>query len=555
MAAPEGAYDLVVIGTGWYGLGSAKEYIQLHPHEKILILESGQYCGGTWSKDRLYPGLHSNNLWGSYEFPDFPMTEEEYGVREGQHVPADVLHEYLTDFAKHFGILERTRFNTRVNVVEAANDGWVLHTTGSEPIRTSKLIVATGLTSTPNLPTYPGSETFGPPLFHAKDFYKRAKILETCDRAVVVGAGKSAYDIAYAFATAKATVDLLIRPTGQGPVWLCPPYVTPLKRKLEELIATRFFSWMSPCPWQWDDGHTWAHWFLQGTRIGRIIVNKFWNIISDEVVDTFGFNKDKELAKLKPWNIAKWTGSAVGIHNFPTNFFDLVKQGRIRVHIAEIDRLEGTTVHLSNGERLETDAVICATGWKKASELKFVGFDTGLAQSPAEVQRLSKIADKHVLEMFPLLRDQPKFEVDVRPADPMRNYRFIVPSKAIFKRNIAFAGMVSAVTTAIFSTVQGLWISAYFDGKLQRVPETDDEVLQEIMLHTQFEKWRYPCGYGASLPDFAFDCILYADMLVNDLGLNCHRKGTYIREVFEAYKPRDYKGLSQEWAEKYGREE
>lgn len=552
MVASLDVYDCVVIGAGWYGLGSAKEYIQLHPNQKVLILESSPSCGGTWGKERLYPGLHSNNLWNSYEFPDFPMIESEYGIKEGQHIPAAVLHRYLTDFAKHFGVLERTKFNTKVDVIEAYNDDWILHTSAGD-IQTRNLIVATGLTSTPNFPQYPGADTFTPPYFHAKDFCKRADTVEKARSAVVVGAGKSAFDVAYAYATRNAQVDLIIRPTGQGPVWLCPPYVTPLKRKLEELLSTRFFTWMSPVPWQNEDGHTWAHWFLQGTALGRVIVDKFWHTISNEVVDTHGYQKHKELAQLQPWNIAKWTGSAVGIHNYPTNWFDLVKQGKIRVHIADITKLEGNTVHLTDGEAVETDVLVCATGWKKGSEFKYIGFDAGLP-SDINVEQLSKQADKQVLDMFPVLKDQPKLKFEPPPADPLRYYRFIVPSQAMLKkRNLAFAGAVSTVTTAIFSTVQGLWISAYFDGKLDRMPHSEDEVIDEIMLHTQFEKWRWPCGYGSNLPDFAFDSITYVDLLVNDLGLNCHRKGSYIQELFSPYKPRDYKGLTEEWAQKHDR--
>lgn len=553
-------YDLVVIGAGWYGLGSAKAYIQLHPDEKILVLEAESSCGGTWSKERLYPGLKSNNLWGSYEFPDFPMEEKVYGVSEGQHIPAAILHRYLTDFAKKFGVFERTLFETKVNSVEAtANDEWILDVTSksttSQTIRTRRLIVATGLTSQPNMPSYPGEETFKPPFFHAKEFCNRADTVGTCKRATVVGAGKSAFDVAYAFATdGKAQVDLIIRPTGQGPVWICPPYVTPLKRKMEELLSTRALTFMSPCPWQSEDGFSMAHSFLHRTGFGRFIVNNFWNQISSEVIETHGYNDDSEVFKLKPWNSAMWTGSGVGIHNYPTNFFELVKEGKIKVHLADIAKLDENTIHLTDGEKFETEVLICATGWKKTSEnLKFINYNSGLSLATAEIQRLSKEADKQVHEMFPVLKDQPVLRGAVKAEEPLRNYRFIVPSGSVFKRNIAYAGMVSTVCTSIFSTVQGIWISAFLDGKLTRTPKTEDEVTKEVMLHTQFEKWRYPCGYGASLPDFAFDSIPYVDLLINDIGLKNHRKSSPILELLEAYKPKDYIGLGEEWIEANGK--
>jgi cation diffusion facilitator CzcD-associated flavoprotein CzcO len=164
------------------------------------------------------------------------MSEEVYGPKEGQHIPAATLHRYLTDFANHFGITERTVFQTKVTAIEATEDGqWIIHTSSpidEDDVRTKKVIVATDLTSTPNIPTYPGEEIFKPPFFHAKDFCTRADTVKSCKVATVVGAGKSAFDCAYVFAKeGQAQVDLIIRPTGQGPVWLCPPYVTPLKKK------------------------------------------------------------------------------------------------------------------------------------------------------------------------------------------------------------------------------------------------------------------------------------------------------------------------------------
>lgn len=147
-------------------------YIELHPAEDVLILEAESSCGGTWSAGRLYPGLKSNNLLDTYEYPDFPMTPEVYGVQPGEHIPGQVLHRYLTDFAKKFGVYSRTKFNTRVESLEPTSEGgWHLSTTSNgitEKLQTKKVIVATGLTSQPNFPSYPGAETFDAPYFHAK---------------------------------------------------------------------------------------------------------------------------------------------------------------------------------------------------------------------------------------------------------------------------------------------------------------------------------------------------------------------------------------------------
>lgn len=47
-----------------------------------------------------------------------------------------------------------------------------------------------------------------------------------------------------------------------------------------------------------------------------------------------------------------------------------------------------------------------------------------------------------------------------------------------------------------------------------------------------------------------YDAIPYADMLLTDLGLRKHRKGSWFKERFEGYTIRDYKGINAEWVEK-----
>lgn len=573
-------YDVVVIGAGWFGLSAAKTYLETHPQERLLVLDSASSFGGSWAVDRLYPGLKSNNLKGSYEHPDFPMLEEVYGVKEGQHIPAQILHRYLTDFARHFGIFERTQLNTKVqHAKQDSRDEWdlTIRTTvhaaetpdvvvedTEKNIHARRLIVATGLTSEPNLPVYAGEETFTGRKFHAKDFCIHGDTVETAKRVVIVGCGKSAYDCAYAYAAAAGKdthVDLLVRPNGQGPVWLVPPYVTPFKRMMEELLHTRALTWFAPTPWGDEDGYSAPRAWLQKSGLGRILTANWWANMHNEVVETHGFDDPScpELFKLKPWQPAFWTGSGVGIHNFDSSLWDLVRQGKIHVHTADITKLSEKEVHLSNGTVLEDiDVLCCATGWKKDATLSYDGIELkGLGISSVSQDEQTKYrtaADKEILERFPILQNQPVLRYERNPnSEPMRYYRFIVPPSHVARRNIAFAGMVSTVSTACFANAQALWISAYFDGKLAREAKSQDEVLKEVYLHTQFVKWRYPCGYGDSLPDFAFEALPYVDLLLNDVGVKNHRKTSQVAELLEAYKPKDYKGLTEEWLALQGR--
>ena len=107
--------------------------------------------------------------------------------------------------------------------------------------------------------------------------------------------------------------------------------------------------------------------------------------------------------------------------------------------------------------------------------------------------------------------------------------------------------MMSSVSTASAANAQSLWISAYFDGKLDHIASSDKQVTEEVMLHTQWGRWRYPIGYGASLPDFVFDALPYIDLLLRDLGLKVNRKPSLFAEIWHPYGPQDWVGLVSEW--------
>lgn len=276
--------------------------------------------------------------------------------------------------------------------------------------------------------------------------------------------------------------------------------------------------------------------------------------LGGEVVTANGYDSNSELKKLKPWNPAFWIGSGLSIHNYDRDFFDMIKRKEVTIHNADVDRLTDHTVHLTDGTELKADVLVCSTGWRKEPSIRFLNFGTagvGLTQTPSEQKDLTTQYDSEILSRYPRLKDQPPLNFKPK-ADPYRLYRFMVPPARINDRNIAFAGMVSSVSTSICASIQALWISAFLDGRLDRLAGSKEEVTREVMLHTQWGKWRYPTGYGASLPDFVFDAVPYMDLLVKDLALNPNRKAGWFTDLTEPYGPPDYKGLVDEWAELKG---
>ena len=562
----------------------AKTYLQANPSAKMIVLESAASVGGVWCKERLYPGLKSNNLLGSYEFSDFPMDEKIFDVKRGEHIPGPTLHEYLCRFAERFDIHMRIRFNCRVNTVEQKETGgWIIRSTlngqvnnlsekRSNSILTQKLVICTGLTSEPFIPSFIGSGLFDSPIFHAKYLYDHAPITtKTATNVVILGGSKSAYDAAYAYVSAGVTVDWVIRESGHGPAWMAPALVTPLKKRLEGLVGVRFLTWFSPCIWGDKDGFGAVRNFLHNTRLGRNIVETFWSVLANDVTTLNGYDRHVETKKLKPWTPAFWIGSSLSILNYPTDFFEYVRNGSIKVHVTDIKHLSPKTVHLTNGETLHADALISSTGWKHRPLIKFLpeGLDKQLGlpyRSTSPDDLLTEKADLEILQRFPKLAAQPVINRHYKALDgdgspecldrSFQLYRFMVPPAFINDRSIAYNGMMLSVHTTSIAQAQALWVTAYFSGHLPRTETPPvkglatfdkEKVRWETILHNQFVKWRYPGGFGKRFPDIVFDGVPYIDMLLRDMGLKYRRKGGFWSELFHPYGPQDYVGLVDEW--------
>jgi cation diffusion facilitator CzcD-associated flavoprotein CzcO len=155
-------------------------------------------------------------MLGTYEFSDFPMDPETFGVKPGEHIPGVAIQRYLTAYAENFGVHGKIRFETTVESAELIGGGtWLVrYVYGSsgknEIVGARKLVIATGMTSQVNMPVIKGSENFKGRILHAKEMANN-KMLEHSEHAVVLGGSKSAADAVYTNASKGNTVDWVIR--------------------------------------------------------------------------------------------------------------------------------------------------------------------------------------------------------------------------------------------------------------------------------------------------------------------------------------------------------
>lgn len=575
--------DLAIVGAGWHGLAMAKTYSQVYPEAHIVVFDSAKSVGGVWAKERLYPGLKTNNLVGSYEFGDFPMSLDRFGLQSGQHIPGAVVHEYLRQFAEEFNLISRLRFTTKVTSVGMLDNGeWTLQVlnTDSEAsqarnIRAKKLVVATGLTSKPSIPNFPGQGEFKGKVFHSIHLKERAKDIEAAKEMVVLGANKSAWDTCYSAAVAGAHVSMVIRPSGGGPSWVWPVTFSPFKLSIQRLATTRLWTLFEPCIWDVENsGFSWMRYLLHRTYLGRKIVSAFWKALDMVVQRANGYDNHPELQKLKPWSTTFWMGNSLGIHNYQQNWFDLVRKGRINIHVADITSLSGHGVHLSNGAVVDADTFVCCTGWEILPPIKFspetLINELGLPSASFRTNEPSvRDARVEILRTVPSLCTGPNRILPASSAVPVRKdetrgrsnyqlYRLMVPSseKFINHRNIAFIGAHLALNAITVAQAQALWITAFFTDQIDNLSHSQinhREIEYQTILHSEYARLRHPAagsGAGERCPDLVFDGLLYTDLLLRDLGVESHRKKTLWKELIHRYLPGDYQGMVSEWKRK-----
>ena len=485
------------------------------------------------------------------------------------HIPGEHVNQYLHDFTKSFNLLKYMRFNISVELaVDNGLSGWTLTVAdrstkekSESVIKTSKLIVATGLTSEPFMPKLDGRETFNAPIYHTSEFAKAENGLGLFKKVVLLSGAKFSWDIACAYASAGVQVDWVIRESGHGPCWMTPPRLTPFKIIPELLLQTRLITWLSPCIW--DDGFSYIRSFFSQHWLGRKIVDTFFAKMQHSIEESNKYNDHPETAKLHPWDDVFFIGTNRGLLNYDVDFFEFVRKGRIRVHIADITTLSPRTVHLSNNEALEADVLICGTGWKDTPQINFVTErELGLpGHLPLFTEPYIAKADFTILKTCPKLQKQPPSRnnraktndsMGTTP-EPYRLYRFIVPPAFIDSRTLAFAGAYRSPATTFIAQTQALWITAFFDNQLPGLESgleaNADLILYETVLHTQFGKWRYSKGFGARFPELWFDCLPYVDLLLKEIGLSNQRKKSWWAERFTPYMPADYIGIVDEYME------
>lgn len=204
-------YDVLIIGAGFSGLGSA---IRLREQgvKNIVIVERAERVGGTW-RDNQYPGAACDipsNLY-SFSFAKNPNWPRSYsGSKE--------ILAYIEKMVADHDLMPLIKFNQNVEELafDEAKGEWSVAMTGRKPYRAKAVIMAQGPLSNASLPNINGIDAYEGKKIHSARWDHDYDF--TGKRVAVIGTGASGVQIIPELVKQAKTVKVFQRTPG----WVMP---------------------------------------------------------------------------------------------------------------------------------------------------------------------------------------------------------------------------------------------------------------------------------------------------------------------------------------------
>ncbi|GAA5524491.1 putative FAD-containing monooxygenase MymA [Microbulbifer aestuariivivens] len=339
-------FDILIIGAGLSGIGTACHLRQTSPERKFAILERRERIGGTWDLFR-YPGIRSDSDMFSFGFNFRPWN--------GLKVLADgeSIRSYIAETAAEFNVTDHIQFGVDLQEAnwDSARGLWTLRGShNGEPVTytCNVLISCTGYYDYQQgyLPEFAGTELFQGQIIHPQQWPENLDY--EGKRVIVIGSGATAVTLVPAMAEKAAHVTMLQR---------SPTYV--LSVPSEDKISAFLKKWL-PEQWVYRMArkrniklHRWI--FKAAKRWPEFTRRMMLRGVRKSLGK--GFDMSHFSPTYKPWD-QRLCAVPDG------DLFEVIKSGKASVVTDEIDTFTEQGVRLKSGAELQADIIVTATGLK-----------------------------------------------------------------------------------------------------------------------------------------------------------------------------------------------
>ncbi|RIV25012.1 NAD(P)/FAD-dependent oxidoreductase [Fibrisoma montanum] len=339
--------DVLIVGAGLSGIGTACWLQTECPDKQYAILEARDTIGGTWDLFR-YPGIRSDSDMHTLGYVFKPWSKPK-AIADGESI-----RQYIEETAREYGVTQHIHFGYKVVAAAWSSEQacWTLEaehraTGDRHTVRARFLCMCSGYYSYEEAyrPTFAGENDFEGlivlPQFWPKDLDYTGK------RVVVVGSGATAVTLVPAMASSAAHVTMLQRsPTYIVALPSQDTVAQGLRRLLPERMAYGLTRWknltLSMLTFRIARG-------LPAFTRQRIVRMAAEQLGPDYAVDTH-FRP-----RYNPWDQRLCVVP-------DGDLFQAIREGKASVVTDEIDQFTPTGLKLRSGEELPADVVVLATG-------------------------------------------------------------------------------------------------------------------------------------------------------------------------------------------------
>ena len=341
-------FDVVIVGAGISGIGAGYHLQQDCPDRDYVILEGRDDLGGTWDLFR-YPGVRSDSDMHTLGYSFKPWTEAK-AIADGPSILT-----YVRETAAEFGIDQKMRFQHMVTNASWSSETSTWTVTAQVGAEGDKRTVAytcnylfmcSGYYSYKGgyEPEFPGRTDFAGPIVHPQ------KWPEDLDyegkRVVVIGSGATAMTLVPAMATTASHVTMLQRsPTYVVSRPALDPIANGLRKVLPDNTAYGITRWQNA---------TLGEFFYKQTRTKPDKMReKLLKLAKKEL-------GDETVAEHFTPEYNPWDQRLCLIPD--SDLYKSINNGDASVVTAEIDTFTATGILLTNGEHIDADIIVTATG-------------------------------------------------------------------------------------------------------------------------------------------------------------------------------------------------
>lgn len=355
-------FKVIVIGCGESGVLAGVRLKQAGIN--FTIVEKNAGPGGTWWENS-YPGARVDVANHFYCYSFEPSNHWDHFFAEQPE-----LRQYFRDVVDRHALEPHIRWNTEV--VSAAWDGelWnvsVRSATGTETLKANAVITAVGQLNRPQIPDFPGAETFAGPAFHSAAWNHDVDV--TGKRVALIGAGASGFQIAPAIADKVERLTVFQR-TAQ---WMFPnpmyhePVADGVRWAMEHLpYYGRWYRFLLLWPGA-DKGLDAARvdpdYADQSNAVSEI--NAIARIMFTDWITTQVGDDPELLAKVLP------DYPATGKRTLQDNgsWLGTLKRDNVDLIRTPIERITPTGVVTADGDSYDVDIIVYATGFRATDVL------------------------------------------------------------------------------------------------------------------------------------------------------------------------------------------